>query len=416
MYLQAGSQSFGQLIGAGSGWPHLRVPKLFCGGRKILDSVLIANECVDNKLKSHIPGLICKLDIEKAYNHVNWNCLYTLMDRMGFGAKWISWMRACTSTIRFSVLVNGSPTGFFDSSRSLRQGDPLSPLLFLLIMEVLSRMLRRSVERGFIRGFQVGRGDMTKVSVSHLLYAYDTILFCDAHPKQLLYIRMVLNCFEVVTGLKVNMNKSEMVPIGVVTDLGALADLLYCRISSLLLQYLGMPLGASYKALSIWTSIIEKIERRSAEWQKMYLSKGGRLTLLKSTLSSLPTYYLFLFPIPVNVAKRIKRLQRNFLWGGMGEEHKFHLVAWDRICSPMQQGGLGVRKLIPFNLALLGKWLWLFGSEESHLWRHVVAAKYGVDRGVGLPTLLEVLTAAVYGDTFGWGGRFFPLISDLRLA
>uniref|UniRef100_A0A2N9HB87 Reverse transcriptase domain-containing protein n=1 Tax=Fagus sylvatica TaxID=28930 RepID=A0A2N9HB87_FAGSY len=280
----------------------------FVGGRKILDSVLIANECVDSRLKSHIPGLICKLDIEKAYDHVNWNCLYTLMDRMGFGAKWISWMRACTSTVRFSVLVNGSPTSFFDSSRGLRQGDPLSPLLFLLIMEVLSRMLRRSVERGFIRGFQVGRGDMTKA----------------------------------VTGLKVNMNKSEMVPIGVVTDLGALADLLYCRISSLPLQYLGMPLGASYKALSIWTPIIEKIERRLARWQKMYLSKGGRLTLLKSTLSSRPTYYLSLFPIP---------------------------------------GGLGIRKLIPFNLALLGKWLWRFGSEESHLWRHVVAAKYGVDRG-----------------------------------
>jgi exonuclease III len=353
----------------------------FVGGRKILDSVLIANECVDSRIKSHIPGLICKLDIEKAYDHVNWDCLYTLMDRMGFGAKWISWMRACTSTVRFSVLVNGSPTGFFESSRGLRQGDPLSPLLFLLIMEVLSRMLRSSVEKGFIRGFQVGRGDMTSVSVSHLLYADDTILFCDAHPEQLLYIRMVLTCFEAVTGLKVNMTKSEMVPIGEVTDLGVLADLLYCHISSLPLQYLGMPLGASFKALSIWTPIIEKIERRLAGWKKMYLSKGGRLTLLKSTLSSLPTYFLSLFPIPVSVAKRIERLQRNFLWGGMGEEHKIHLVAWDKICSPKQQGGLGVRKLIPFNLALLGKWLWRFGSEESHLWRRVVAAKYGVDRG-----------------------------------
>ena len=206
------------------------------------------------------------------------------------------------------MLVNGSPTGFFDNSRGLRQGDLLSPLLFLLIMEVLSRMLRRSVERGFIRGFQVGRGDLTQVSISHLLYADDTILFCDAHLEQLLYIHMVLTCFETVTGLKVNMTKSKMVPIGEVSGLSALADLLYCHIGSLPLQYLGMPLGASYKALAIWTPIVEKIERRLAGWQKIYLSKGGQLTLLKSTLSSLPTYYLSLFPIPVSIAKRIECL------------------------------------------------------------------------------------------------------------
>jgi hypothetical protein len=258
---------------------------------------------------------------------------------------------------------------FFYSSRGLRQGDPLSPLLFLLIMEVLSRMLRIAVERGFIKGFQVGRAVNTSVCVSHLLYADDTILFCDAHPEQLLYIRMVLICFEAVTGLKVNMTKSEMVPIGEVVGLSALADLLFCHIGSLPLQYLDMPLGASYKALAIWNPIIEKIECRLAGWKKIYISKGGRLTLLKSTLSCLPTYYLSLFPIPVSVAKRIECFQRNFLWGSMGEDHKLHLVVWDRVCSSIKQGGLGVRQLVPFNLALLGKWLWWFGLEELHLWR-----------------------------------------------
>uniref|UniRef100_A0A2N9J584 UBC core domain-containing protein n=1 Tax=Fagus sylvatica TaxID=28930 RepID=A0A2N9J584_FAGSY len=124
---------------------------------------------------------------------------------------------------------------------------------------------------------------------------YDTILFCDADPEQLLYICMVLTCFEAVTGLKVNMNKSEMVPIGEVVGLEDLAELLSCHVGSLPFQYLGMPLGASYKALGF--------------------------------------------------------------------------------------GGLGVRPLIPFNRALLGKWLWRFGMEEHHLWRRVLVAKYGVERG-----------------------------------
>jgi hypothetical protein len=113
----------------------------------------------------------------------------------------------------------------------------------------------------------------------------------------------------------------------------------------------------------------------------LYLSKRGCLTLLKSTLSSLPTYFLSLFTIPASVAQRIEKLQRNFLWGGMGDGMKYHLVRWDQVCSPMDCGGLGVKNLTLFNKALLGKWLWRFGVEESHLWRRVIVAKYGMEWG-----------------------------------
>ena len=88
--------------------------------------------------------MVCKLDIEKAYDHVNWDALFYLLDRMGFGVKWSGWIKACVTFVRFSVLVNGSLEGFFGSSRGLRQGDPLYPVLFLLIMEVLSKILRKT--------------------------------------------------------------------------------------------------------------------------------------------------------------------------------------------------------------------------------------------------------------------------------
>ena len=255
--------------------------------------MLIANECLDSRLKSSTPGILCKLDIEKAYDHVNWECLLYLLARMGFGQRWCQWIKTCVSTVQFSVLVNGSPEGFFGNSRGLRQGDPLSPLLFLLIMEVLSKMFRKFEEAGLIHGFRAGVLGGFEVRISHLLFVDDTIVFCDAVPEQLMQIRKVLSCFEAVTGLKVNLSKSEMVPVGVVDSMTSLANILCCRVGALPMLYLGMPLGAPYKSSSVWNSVLEKIERRLASWQTLYLSKGGRLTLLKSTLSSLPTSCLF---------------------------------------------------------------------------------------------------------------------------
>jgi hypothetical protein len=161
-----------------------------------------------------------------------------------------------------------------------------------------------------------------------------------------------------------------------VDNIGELANILGCNVASLPMKYLGLPLGASYKATSMWNAVIEQMERRLAGWKKLYLSKGGRLTLIKSTLSNLPTYYMSLFPVPMSVAKRIEKIQREFLWGGMGDDKKLHLVSWNQVCCPLRAGGLGIRNVYKFNQALMGKWLWRYATEREALWHKIIKAKY----------------------------------------
>ncbi|XP_050259707.1 uncharacterized protein LOC126704729 [Quercus robur] len=142
-------------------------------------------------------------------------------------------------------------------------------------MEVFSRMLQRVEGAGLIRGFKADGRRGGGECVSHLLFAEDTILFCDVVVEQILHVQLLLLCFQAVTGLKVNVQKSEMVPIGEVNDVHALAKILGCRIGTLPMSYLGMLLGASHKSPSIWNPILEKIERKLAGWKKLYLSQGG---------------------------------------------------------------------------------------------------------------------------------------------
>ena len=129
--------------------------------------------------------------------------------------------------------------------------------------------------------------------------------------------------------------------------------------------------------------------------------------LLKSTLSSLPTYFLSLFTIPKSMAARLESIQRNFLWGSSEGSFKYPLVAWENVCLPVEMGGLGIRSVVSFNQALLGKWLWRYRHEDTHLWQRVISTKYGEGQGGGGVLKCVGLMGVAYGEALMKGGRAF---------
>ena len=217
-------------------------------------------------MKSGVLGVLCKLDVEKAYDHVNWDFLIYMLDRYGFLEKWRRWVFFCISTVKFSILINGTPCGFFESSRGIRQSDPLSPLLFVIVMDAFSKMLDNAVRDGLMSSIRVGPTG-NSLQVTHLLFANDNLVLCDADLGQILFLQWVLFWFEVVSGLKINMGKSELVLVGVVPNIADMEDVLGCKQGSFSMKYLGFPLGANVRDSSIWNPIIEKMERRLVGWE-----------------------------------------------------------------------------------------------------------------------------------------------------
>ncbi|XP_035551157.1 uncharacterized protein LOC118349717 [Juglans regia] len=176
-------------------------------------------------------------------------------------------------------------------------------------MEALSRMLSAVVNHGLMASFSVGDPQRGPISVSHLLFVDDTLIFCDAEQDHLRALKALLRCFEATSGLRVNFDKSKLVPVGTFSTTQQLVSTLGCKVTSLLMTYLGLSLGAASQALSIWASM----------------------------------------------AVRIEKLYRDFLWSGMRDEFKFHLVSWDQVYRPILSGGLEIKNLRTFNQALLGK-------------------------------------------------------------
>ncbi|KAL4360722.1 hypothetical protein GQ457_04G018500 [Hibiscus cannabinus] len=355
----------------------------FVKGRQILDCALVANEVVDSVRKSGNSCVVFKADFQKAYDTVEWSFLDLMMHKFGFGKKWRDWIMACVSTASISVLVNGTPTKRFRISRGLRQGCPLSPMLFNLVAEGLSSVLRRATEISLFEGVNVGNRNL---QVSHLQFADDLIIFARAAENQVYNIKRILRCFEVAAGLKLNLKKTTMFGINVKDDeISSWASKLRVSVAKLPSNYLGLPLGFVRNSPALWQPIVDKFRKRLSPWKARFLSFGGRVTLAKSILANLPIYYLSLFKMPRSISLQLNRFVARFIWGAV-DCKKIHWVRWEVLCLPKSLGGLGLIDFELKNKALLYKWLWRYSSERDSLWRRVINEKY--EKGVKklLPT------------------------------
>jgi hypothetical protein len=297
-----------------------------------------------------------------------------MMIKMGFAEGWLKWMRACIFESSMSILVNGSPTEDFKVGRGLRQGDPLSPFLLLIVAEGLAGLVKRAAEIGRFKGYQINPSLQFQI----LQFADDTILMGEGIWSNLWSIKVILRSFELVSGMRINFVKSKLYGINVDTNfLEAGSSFLNCRADTLPFKFLGIPVGSNPRRRETWKPVVEAMSKKLSTWTSRHLSMGGRITLINSVLASMPLYFFSFYKAPSCVLKQLVRIQRNFLWGGGLEEKKLCWVKWDHISCPKSQGGLGVKNLALFNSALLCKWKWRFIDDRNALWSELLSFRYG---------------------------------------
>jgi len=293
-----------------------------------------------------------------------------VLKEMGFGEKWRKWVEVCITTPRLSIIINGTPCKPFKMGRGLRQGDPLSPFLFVLMAEVMNKLLQKASQMALFKGLQVGG---TNVTLTHLQFVDDTLLFCEANEEYLQNIKGMLLSFQAFSGLAVNYSKYGLIVFG--KDeywANEMATKLGCRLVQLPIIYLGVPLGANMRKVSSWQCVLDKIQNRLSSWKGTCISRAGRVVLIKVVLNSLPLYYLSLFKLPAKVAKEINKIQRRFMWSGANNRRYNALVKWKILQRPKDKGGLGIADCTMKNAALLFKWWWRYACEERALWKRVI--------------------------------------------
>ncbi|KAL9674773.1 hypothetical protein QQ045_002972 [Rhodiola kirilowii] len=360
--------------------PHLisQNQTAFIANRSILDGIMVTNELIHALKSEKGAALIIKLDFRRAYDSVSWEYLESIQKCMGFGFTWRKWMKECYSTVKLAVLVNGSPTKFFPLERGLRQGDPLSPFLFLLAAEGLSRIFNKASEAGKFEGVAWTE---TGERITHLQFADDTIIFCKAEWSEVQNLKRILQSLEGCSGLKINYSKSLCFGVGLEEEESQrFAEVLRCPVGKFSMNYLGIQVGGNPAKRAFWDPIIQRFKQKLGSWRSANLSMAGRVVLIKSALCSIPLYQASIYKMPSSVSQEMEKIQRSFLWGGSESRRKIHYVKWDTVKKPKRFGGLGILGLVEMNLALLAKWWWKLASGNGGLWRRMIIEKYDFKR------------------------------------
>jgi hypothetical protein len=255
---------------------------------------------------------------------------------------------SCVVSSSFVVLLNGEATYFFRSGRGLRQGCPLSPLLFILVMEGLSLLLKESKGEGKLAGIKVSR----MIKILHLFFVDDVLIMTNATLQEWLEIDRLIKLFCKASGLQVNDSKTTVLYEGLSeVDLTPFKSFLPYTFTDLAIgfKYLGYYLKTGVYKVDDWSWLLAKMEKKIGLWCNRWLSLGGRYILIKLVLESQPVYWMSLETIPRSVLNKIQKIMFNFLWNGNNETQHFHLCRWESLSKPKKCGGWGFHNLFHFN-------------------------------------------------------------------
>ncbi len=341
----------------------------FLLGRNIMEGVVILHESIHELHKKNMDGVIFKFDFEKAYDKVKWQFLQQTLRMKGFSQQWCHWISKMVEGGSVHIKVNDDLGNNFQMHKGLRQGDPMSPILFNIVVDMLAVLIERAKGDGQIGGVIP---HLVDDGLSILQYADDTVIFLDHELEQAKNMKAILCVFEQLLGLKINFHKSEIFCFGKAKEVeDQYRQLFGCNSGSFPFRYLGIPIHYRKLRNVDWKGVEDRFERKLSTWKGKTHVIWWEMALLNSVLSSLPLFMLSFFEISRGVLQRLDYFRSRFFWSNDGRKRKYRLTKWENICRPKDQGGLGVHNFDIKNSCLLSKWLFQLFNGEG-LWQDLL--------------------------------------------